>query len=215
MAQKNRLVKVAFFLGSLALLGYLFAATLTDVSSDPYDVRGADLRQWTIEADESGDPDGPALSLRPPRELPLSLFDQVFQRTMESYTTPAEPGIPLVLRRELAGTPMSMPATTLFEMAHAAGLGSSRLTPTCMAVYRTHNGREQRRFFVLFDLPPFERFRVAVHDQLRAWDTATTFDPGALAPALLIASSDPGRLRELPTRATLEQSCEAAVESQG
>ena len=209
----NTFIKLAFALAALAVLGYLFAATLTDVSSDPYDVRSADLREWTIQPEPTGNPDGTALSLRPPRELPMSLFDQVFQRTMESYTTPAAPGIPLLLHQELAGTPMSIPATTLVEMAHAAGLGSARLTPMCMSVYRTQDGREQRRFFVLFDLPQFEQFRLAVQDQLRADDPDTTFDPGALAPALLIASSDPRRLRALPTRAALEQSCEASVAS--
>ncbi len=215
MAKKNPLVKVAVGLGAIAAIAYLFASTLTNVSSEPYDVRSADLRQWTIELEQIPDPNGPVLSLRPPRELPMSLFDQVFQRTMESYTTPAEPGIPLVLRRELQGTPMSIPANTLFNMAHAAGLGSARLTPTCMAVYRTKGGREQRLFFVLFDLPQFEQFRLEVQDQLRAWDVDTTFDPDALAPALLIASSDPNLLREMPPRATLEQACEASVESRG
>ena len=211
----NTFIKLAVALGAIAVLGYLFAATLTDVGSDPYDVRSADLQQWTIQADPIRDPNGSALSLLPPRELPMNLFDQVFQRTMESYTTPAAPGIPLVLHQELAGSPMSIPATTLVEMAHAAGLGSARLTPTCMSVYRTLEGREQRRFFVLFDLPQFEQFRLAVQDQLRAGDSDTTFDPRALAPALLIASTDPRRLRALPTRAALEQSCEASVASQG
>jgi hypothetical protein len=207
------LIKFAFALAALAVLGYLFAATLTDVSSDPYDVSSADLLEWTVHAEPVGNPNGAALSLRPPRELAMSLFDQVFQRTMESYTTPAVPGIPLVLHEEIAGSPVATSETTLVEMAHAAGLGSARMKPMCMSVYRTLDGREQRRFFVLFDLPQFEQFRLAVQDQLRAGDPDTTFDPGALAPALLIASSDPRQLRALPTPTALEQSCEASVAS--
>ena len=215
MARKNPLVKVAVGLGAMVVLGYLFISTLSDVSSEPYQVRAAGLRQWTVEVDPLRDPNGPALSLRPPRELPMSLFDQVFQRTMESYSTPAVPGIPLVLRRELQGASVPIPEDTLFAMAHAAGLGAVRPAPTCMAVYRTERGREQRLFFALFEIPQFDRFRREVQDQLRAWDTDTDFDSTALAPALLIASSDPGLLGHMPPRDVLERACAASIEAQG
>lgn len=206
------MVKVFLGLGALAGLAYLFASTLSDVSSEPYEVSAGQLRQWTIEPGPLGDPQAPVLMLRPPRELTMGLFDQVFQRTMESYTTPADPGIPLLQRSELQAAP-PIPPDTLIAMAHEAGLGTTELTPTCMAVYRTDAGREQRLFFVLFEVSGFARFREDVRDQLVASGADTTFEPEALAPALLIASSDPRLLREMPPRADLEQACEAPVES--
>ena len=104
--RRNPIVKVAVGRVAVAVLGYLFATTLSDVSSEPYYVRMAELRQWTIDVDGRRDPNAPVLLLRPPQELPMSLFDQVFQRTMESYTTPALPGIPLVLPRYAVPSPL-------------------------------------------------------------------------------------------------------------
>ena len=115
----------------------------------------------------AADPDGPLLSLRPPAALPLALFDQVFQRAMASFSSPAEPGIPLILRREfetvLAET---LGPDELVRLARDVGLETVRLEPVCMAVYRTVEGREQQLFFVLFNLPQLARFRAEVFDLL-------------------------------------------------
>ena len=213
MATRNLLVKSMLGLAVLVGLGFLFAATLRDVASEPYIVRQDDLQRWTVEMSTRADPDGPLLVLRPPAALPISLFDQVFQRTMASFASPVEPGIPLILRREfemaLAGT---MTSDELMSLARDVGLETTGLGPACMAVYRTAEGREQQLFFVLFDHPQFARFRAEVSGLLasRGGDVSR-FSTDAVTPALLVASSEGARIRQIPSRADLEADCEAPV----
>ena len=215
MATRNLLVKSMLGLAALVGLGVLFAATLRDVASEPYIVRQSDLERWTVALSARTDPDGPLLSLRPPAELPLALFDQVFQRTMASFSSPVDPGIPLILRREfdtaLAGT---VAPEELVTLARDAGLETTRLEPVCMAVYRTAEGREQQLFFVLFDLAHVARFRAEVSELLvsRGADVSR-FNPDAVIPALLVASSEGARIRQTPSQADLEADCEAPVAS--
>ena len=201
------LAKVAVAIVGLGVLAYLFASTLSDVTSQPYTVPAAALEGWTIELDPPLGPDGPLLSLRPPPELGMSLFDQVFMRTMESYATPANPGITLVSRREYEAALAEVGGPNgLLKLAEREGLASGTLVPECMAVHRTSGGREQRLFFVLFDLPAFERFREAVAER-----AAGTFDPAALAPALLIAVSDARLLTQGMPSGQLGLQCGAPV----
>ncbi len=209
MARRNPFVKIAFAIVGVGVLAYLFASTLRDVSSEPYTVPAAALRGWTVELNPPLSPDSPLLTLRPPAEFGMSLFDQVFMRTMESYATPANPGIMLMSRREydesLAG---AVAPADLQALAEREGLMAGPLVPHCMAVHRTSGGREQRLFFVVFDLPAFAQFREAVADRAGGTDT---FDPDALAPALLVAASDASLLRQHVPLEQLKLDCEAPV----
>ena len=211
MARSTASKKIAFALIVLAGLAYLFARTLRDVGSTPYTLPAVGLVPWTLEAGTPRAPDAAVLRLRPPREVNLSLFDQVFQRTMESYTSPAEPGIPLLLLRELQALGPSGSPERLLELAERSGLAEAVPQPRCMAVYRTSGGREERLFFVLFDLPAFDVFRA----ELGGGPGGPPPDLLDLAPALLVASSDPRRLDEMPPRPALEAACEAPVEPVG
>ena len=215
MATRNLFVKSMLGLAALVGLGFLFAATLRDVASEPYVVRQDDLQRWTVGLSTRLDPDGPLLSLQPPPALPLALFDQVFQRTMASFSSPVDPGIPLIFTREFETALAGMVAPDeLVTLARDVGLDTIRLEPTCMAVYRTVDGREQQLFFVLFDLPEVARFRAEVSELLvsRGGDVSR-FSPDAVTPALLVASSEGARVREIPSRADLEADCEAPVAS--
>jgi hypothetical protein len=216
MARRNPLIKVCAALGAMIVLGYLFAHTLTTVSSEPYIVPAAHLGPWTIEIGSVVHPAAPVVFLRPPRELSMGVFDQVFQRTMESFTSSAEPGIPLVLYREVqpvrGGTPLVTPSDVR-QLAVDVGLGASTPTPFCISVYRTAGGREQRLFFLLFDHPPFERFRAELGERLHAIAGSTGYRAEALSPAMLIASSAASRLGEVHSRVELESACEAPIES--
>lgn len=215
MATRHLLVKSMLGLAVLGGLGFLFAATLRDVAAEPYIVRQSDLQRWTVALSTRADPDGPLLSLRPPAAFTLTLFDQVFQRTMASFSSPVEPGIPLIFRREfetaLAGT---LAPDELMTLARDVGLETVRLEPACMAVSRTVEGREQQLFFVLFNFPQLDRFRAEVHEVLvsRGGD-ASRFSPDAVTPALLVAASEGARIREIPSRADLQADCEAPVAS--
>ena len=216
MARRKSLMKIGAALGGVVVLGYLFARTLTTVSSEPYLVQTSHLGPWTIEIGSVHHPSAPVVLLRPPRELPMGVFDQVFQRTMESYTSPADPGIPLVLYREVqperGGTPLVSP-TDLRQLAVEAGLGSTTPSPSCISVYRTSGGREQRLFFLLFDHPPFETFRASLGERLQRMAGSTGYRADALSPAMLIASSAADRLGDVHSRVELEAACEAPIES--
>ena len=215
MRRGNPLGKVVLGLVVLTVFGILFASALRDVASEPYTVSAGDLRQWTVALHQRSGPDGPLIVLRPPTALPMGLFDQVFQRTMESFTTPVEPGIPLVLQREfvssLAG---AVTPEELVGLARGAGLENASLRPHCMAVHRTSGGREQRQFFVLFELPQLAQFRASVASVVQArGGTGVPFDPEAVSAALLVATSDARLLWQVPRRAGLEGECEAPVTS--
>ena len=145
----------------------------------------------------------------------MSLFDQVFRRTMESFSTPAEPGIALVLRREfedaLAGT---IAREDLAVIARHAGLETATAEPKCVAVYRESGSTAERQLFLLlFDFPEFDRFRAEI---ARLLDTrsgnAAMFDPLALSPTLLVASSDRAFHRHLSLQLNPENLCVAPVE---
>lgn len=215
MPARSLLVKSVLGFAVLLGLGFLFAATLRDVASEPYIVRQDDLQRWTVELSTRPDPDGPLLLLRPPAALPMSLFDQVFQRTMASFSSPGEPGIPLILRREFeTALAETVAPDELVALARDLGLETSRPEPACMAVYRTAQGREQQLFFALFDLPQFTRFRAEVSELLvsRGGDPSR-FDPNAVTPVLLVASSEGARVRQVPSRSELEAYCEAPVDT--
>lgn len=210
---RSVLTKMLLVTTIVVVLGFAFARTLRNVGSAPYVVNRTALGAWTLEIGEPRGPEAPVVRLRPPRGLTPALFDQVFQRTMESYTTPAQPGIPLALYREVAGA-VDGPASpdVLLALARRVGFPSAPLTPRCMAVHRTQRGREQRAFFVLFDAPAFDRFRDELAGILAASETPAQFRPDALAPALLVATSDPRRLDDVIPRALLDSACEAPVE---
>lgn len=211
MATRRILVRVALGAAALTVVGFLFAATLRDVASEPYTVRVNDLNDWTVAL--STGPSDSLLSLRPPRALPMALFDQVFQRTMASLTSPADPGIPLISRQEFERTLNGVVTPDdLLTLAREVGLETARLEPACMSVYRTTQGREQQLFYALFDLAQFDRFRTAVTELFvsRGGD-AGQFDATALTPALLVAISEGGFTQYMPRRTELEADCEAPV----
>ena len=145
----------------------------------------------------------------------MSLFDQVFQRTMESLSTPTEPGIALVLRREfegaLAGT---IALEDLAALVQDTSLETATVEPRCVAVHRESGSRQPRQvFLLLFDFPEFDRFRAEI---ARLLDTrganAVMFDPRALSPTLLVASSDRAFHRHLSLQLDPENLCVAPVE---
>lgn len=214
MARRNVLTKLGVGLGAVLLVGYLFARTLTTVGSTPYVVPDHHLGPWTVELGRIVNPSAPAVILRPPRPLAMGVFDQVFQRTMESYTSPAVPGIPLVLYRELGDTGLARGSQLVEELkalAEELGVASTRPSPDCMAVYRTEGGREQRLFFLLFEHPPFGVFRTEVGSRLRSIGEGLAYRAEALAPAMLIATSDARRLGDVHSRAELKPACEAPI----
>lgn len=195
VALRPILAKIALGAVVLAVLSALFLRTLRETESAPYRMRGEHRAGWTATLAPAGGAAEPLLLLAPPRELAMGLFQQVFERTMESMQAPAAYGIALILRREFdAGLAGFVEPEMLLALARETGLESAQLDPYCLAVRgAATDGDPRRKFYVLFDLPALHRFRTAVGRLLeeRGGDPAT-FDPTAVAPALFIAATDGG-----------------------
>ena len=168
----------------LAGVGYLFVRSVTSTRGEPYDMQAAQLSRWTLADGAGQEAEGAALALRPPAELPLNLFRQLFRRQMESLSTPATPGIVLVRRNEL------QPGVTtdqLRALAREAGLDAATLTPRCVGYRRVAStGITRQLYFVWFTLPGYETFRQRV--------TALAgpgYQPTGLSPVMLMAA-EPG-----------------------
>ena len=113
------LIKVVIVLVVLAGAGWLFVRSAQDARSEPYHVSSRHLPGWTLGIDTAADSQGSVVSLRPPPELPMNMFRQLFSRQMESMGTPSMPGIPLALRQEL---PATITPEQVLALAQSAGL---------------------------------------------------------------------------------------------
>ena len=177
-------LKVLIALAIIAAVGYLFVRSATSTRGEPYELQSAHLTNWTLAVDTAQDAEGAAIALRPPAELPLNLFRQLFRRQMESLATPTAPGIVLARRSEL------QPGVTpeqLLSLARDAGLERARLTPRCVGYRRVSaTGVTRQLYFVSFSIPEYDAFRRRL-----ASLAATPFDPAGLSPVMLTAA-EPG-----------------------
>ena len=177
-------LKAAAALVALAAVGFLFVRSVADTRAEPYEIASAHLSGWTLSADLAQDAEDAALSLRPPAELTMNLFRQLFRRQMESLSTPTSPGIVLVLRRELAA---GAGAAQLLALARETGLERARPAPRCVGYRRVSaTGVTRQLYFVWFSLPEYDVFRRSL-----APHTTNTYRPENLSPVMLTAA-EPG-----------------------
>lgn len=177
-------LKAVIALAALAAVGYLFVRSVSDVRAEPYEIASAHLSGWTLAADTAQDAEDAALALRPPAELTMNLFRQLFRRQMESLSTPSAPGIALALRRELAA---GVTAAYLLALAREAGLDRARPSPRCVGYRRVSaTGVTRQLYFVWFSLPEYDVFR-----RLLEPHATGTYRPENLSPVMLTAA-EPG-----------------------
>ena len=197
---------------AVGVLGYLFVSSLEDTISEPYSLEGASLSGWTLEMAEPGFSGLSVLGLRPPSLLRANLFDQLFDRTMESMTGPPDDLLPIVMleeyQRGLAGL---LSPSELLQRARTAGLDQLTLSPVCMAVIREpYQGTTRQFYFILFETPEIQAFRV----DLAALAAAQGASPGLLDPfevVLPIAGSDPAFTTWWPLVVDRENDCRAEI----
>ena len=214
MARLNRPIKILIALVALAIFGFLFVRSARDSRANPYTLERAQLQGWTVALEPAAGPSSPLLVLTPPPELLSGFFNQVFARAMESLSTPAPGAIPLLLEgefdRAFAGhvTPEALVAA-----ARTAGLESASLEPRCMAYRRVSNpDRTRQLYFLLFDAPPFQRFREQIATLLDAAAGGhLDYDPAALSPVLFVAATDTEFNRWLPMKANPAVDCVAPI----
>ena len=174
-------IKVAVAILLLAAVAILFVRSVRDTRAEPYIVNARHLQRWTLAIDTAADADGAVVSLRPQPELPMNLFRQLFSRQMESLGTPSQPGIPLVLRREI---PFELSADSILVMARDARLDQVTPAPKCVGYRRISDpGITRQLYFMWFDVPGFDRFRQAL-----ATRAGPGFSAGGLSPVLLMAA---------------------------
>jgi hypothetical protein len=197
------LVKIAIGIVVVALGGWLFVRSAQSARAEPYQVAARHLEDWTLGIDTAADSHGSVVSLRPPPELPMNLFRQLFSRQMESMGTPSAPGIPLVLRQEL---PDTVTPGQVLALAQGAGLDRSTITPVCVGYRRVSAmGATRQLYYLLFSVSGFEAFRSALGQQ-----AGPAFNADALSPVLMMASQ-PDFTGWMPIGADAQRDCVAPI----
>jgi len=203
-----RLFIVLIAIGGFA---YLFLRSATGSRAEPYAFAKSDLAGWTLDVLPAATGNEPVIVLRPPRDLGQRLFNQVFKRAMESLATPAEAGLPLLLRSEYDqafATRSTLDA--LHTVARDSGLATPELEPKCLAYRRISEPGSLRQLYVAsFEVSGFTRFRQALAAILDGAPQAG-YDPSAISPVLLVATTDPEPGRWLPLRLTADD-CVAPI----
>ena len=207
------LLKVMIALAAAAVLAMLFVRSARSTGAEPFTLGRQHLTGWTLTLPSDADPLGSSLSLTPKPELMPPLSRSLFARMAETLHYPP-PAMPVVLRSEfqraIAGV---LTPEWLLDAARQAGLESAPFQPRCMARRRiSAPGVVRTVYFLLFDLPPFTRFREQVAQELRAAGRdPSLFVPVALSPLLIAADLDGNFRSWLPLRADPEVDCFAPV----
>lgn len=211
---RSVLVRMLIGVAVLAVVAVLFARTLRETTSTPYVLPAAHLAGWELALEPLG-PRGPVLALTAPRELPMGLFEQVFDRTMESMNPPPAYAVTVIRRSEYDnGIAAVLETDELLELARGAGLDAPALDPRCMAVQQGRDGgASDRTYYAIFELPALHAFRERVSRLVaERGGGAQALDPDALAPALFLAATGPG-FRGWPVAdRSAEQYCAAPIE---
>jgi hypothetical protein len=201
-------VKLALALAVAGAFGFLFMRSVRTSRAEPYTVSAESLRGWRVELEVPSGPGSPVLVLRPPAKLAAGLFQQIFSRNMESLTSPANGGIPLLLgaefERSFAGR---VTPEALLAAAQAAVLDGTTVAPRCLGYRRVSDiNMPHQLYFVLFEDAAVDRFR----RHLRTL-AGSDFDPAAQSPVLIVAATDGHFERWLPLRADAKVDCVAPI----
>jgi hypothetical protein len=211
--RKQTLVKLVLVLIALIVVPWLFLRTLQNTIAEPYEVALEALSGWTLVLADPARPAVWAVGLQPPSLFRSGLFDQLFDRTMASMTSPVDDVLPIALGSELRGGPGAISPDAIRRAADEAGLERARLQPVCMAVKReTFAGRTREFHFVVFDIPEVAAFRLRL-DELVA-DGAGGAVLGPLDLILPIAGSDAAFGGWWPVVVDRETDCQAPVGSE-
>ncbi len=190
----SRTVLIKIVLGAVAIagLGWLFVRSAQNVQSTAYTVASSATTPWTLALEAPSSPSGALLVLRPPPAMVKDLFSQVFSRMSESLTGPTPAAMPLLLRSEFDRA-LSGSATpdALLALAREMGLESRPPAPRCLVSRRiSEPGVTRQMFAAVFDFPTFQEFRQRVRTRASASPADAAFDPLALSPVVLVASTD-------------------------
>ena len=184
--------KAALAVVALAVLGLLFWRSVQSTLAEPYLVDAALVSEWML-ALRAPDLPGPGfVVLQPPDQLRANLFNQIFNRTMESMTSPTMAAMPLLLHGEYrASVGSSLTPVEVLQMAEEAGLGDVAPVPICVGVIRRPGrGSTRQLYYAQFEAPAVARFRDALASRLAATGGSPRFEPGVFPLVVPLAASD-------------------------
>ena len=209
--RKQTLVKLTVGLAVLIVVPWLFLRTLQETIAAPYPVEPGSLSGWTLVLADPMRPAVWAVGLQPPALFRAHLFDQLFDRTMASMTSPVDDVLPVVLASEVRSGPAAgLSPEAIRRAADEAGLERASLDPVCMAVKReTFSGRTREFFFVVFDVPEAVAFRRRLGEMTGGGAGADALAPLDLI--LPIAGSDTAFAGWWPVVVDREADCQAPV----
>lgn len=208
------LLKLGITAVAVTVFGLLFAWSLKQTAAEPYVVNKAAMTGWRLALAQPQEGSVPVLSLRPPVDSVTELFQQIFQRTMQSLRAPDPLLVPLVLLSEFnIALRTVFSASDLLDQAMELGLDAPAFTPVCLAVRRElRDGEARQLFYVLFEAPVFGRFRGELARLfVERGGERGTFDPLALSPVMPIAATDLDFASWLPFQPSREGDCQAPI----
>jgi hypothetical protein len=182
---------------SFAVAGICVLFLSTIRNSSPYRVNASELSGWKLVME----PGGTAfIALEPPAKLSADLFRQAVQRTRATLVAPEHPSVPLVLQSEYEDSLQGVLSTEdIKNLSRDTGVDTATFRPVCMARHRdTTAGRPRELWFVVFESPKFDQFRLQLSPLFPEHAGAAPFDPNTLRPILAIAATDDGFERWWP-----------------
>ena len=176
---------------ALALLGWLFWRSVQSTLAEPYVVDAALVSEWML-ALRAPDRPGPGfVVLQAPDQLRAELFNQIFNRTMESLMSPTVAAMPLLLHAEYRLSVGVLTPDEVLQIAEEAGLREAAPVPDCIGVVRRPGtGSTRQLYYARFEAPAVARFRDALARRQGAAGGAPRFEPGAFPPIVPLAASD-------------------------
>lgn len=205
--------KAGIALVALAVLGWLFWRTVQSSLAEPYVVDAGMVAEWTLALRGPMQPGVGLLVLQPSDQLRAELFQQIFNRTMESMTSPTVAAMPLVLHaeyRDALGSVLAPP--DVLQVAEEAGVSAAAPTPVCIGVVRREgSGTTRQLYYAIFDAPEIGRFRQALARRYAEAGGTAAFEPDGFPLVVPIAASDADFTSWWPLDVSAESDCLAPL----
>ena len=205
--------KALIALVALAVLGWLFWRTVQSSLAEPYVVDAGMVAEWTLALRGPLQPGAGLLVLQPSDQLRAELFQQIFNRTMESMTSPTAAAMPLVLQAEYGDALGSVlaPADVL-QVAEESGVSTVAPAPVCIGVVRREGpGTTRQLYYAIFDAPEVGRFRQALARRYAEAGGTAAFEPDGFPLVVPIAASDADFASWWPLDVSPETDCLAPL----
>lgn len=205
--------KAGIALVALAVLGWLFWRTVQSSLAEPYVVDTGMVVEWTLALRGPLQPGPGLLVLQPSDQLRAELFQQIFNRTMESMTSPTVAAMPLVLHaeyRDALGSVLAPP--DVLQVAEEARVSAAAPAPVCIGVVRREgSGTTRQLYYAIFDAPEVGRFRQALARRYAEAGGTAAFEPDGFPLVVPIAASDADFASWWPLNVSAETDCLAPL----